>query len=96
MTRGAVRCSAWLGDFIGLGQTHKKEFREQRPDSRWTPERECLESWDSMKARDGAKPKTAVLSRRSELLRVERVDAVAPRWMPSKSAVELGWRLTPG
>ena len=74
MTRGAVRCSAWLGAFIGLGQTHKKEFREQRPDSRWMLERECLESWDPVKARDGAKPKTTALSRRSELLRVERVD----------------------
>ena len=27
----------------------RKEFREQRPDSRWMPERECLESWDSVK-----------------------------------------------
>ena len=42
-----------------------------------------------MKAREGVEPKAAALSRRSELLRVERVDAVAPRWMPSKSAVEL-------
>ena len=24
VTRGAVRCSAWLGDFIGLGQTPEK------------------------------------------------------------------------
>ncbi len=42
-----------------------------------------------MKAREGVEPKAAALSRRSELLRVERVDAVATRWMPSKSAVEL-------
>ena len=27
----------------------RNELREQRADSRWTPERECLESWDSMK-----------------------------------------------
>ena len=42
-----------------------------------------------MKACDGAKPKTAALSRRSELLRVERVDVVGSRQMASKSAVEL-------
>ena len=42
-----------------------------------------------MKARDGAKPKPAALSRRSELLRVKRGEVVASRSMPSKSAVEL-------
>ena len=52
-------------------------------------ERECLESWDSVKSRDEVKPKTAALSRRSELLRVERVEVAASRWMPRKSAVEL-------
>ena len=57
----------------------RKEFRERRPDSRWMPKRECLESWDSVKARDGAKLKTTAMSRRSELLRVERVDVVGSR-----------------
>ena len=38
-------------------------------------ERECLESWDWSGARDGAKPKAAALSRRSELLRMNRLGA---------------------
>ena len=73
VTRGAVRCSAWLGA-VRFGTDVVKEFREQRSDSRWMPERECLESWDSPGAWSGEKPKTAALSRCSELLRVKRRD----------------------
>src|SRR5258707_15889862 len=79
VTHGAVRCSAWLGDFTGLGQTPKKSSGR---DARTRDRRPNVNVWKAETrddAREGEKPKTAALSRRSELLRVKRLDATASR-----------------
>ena len=93
---GAVRCSAWLGDFIGLRTDARKEFRDARPDSRWMPERECLESLDSVWR---TRWRTAKNRRCVETLGAAAREACGPDRLAIDAEQECRrtrWRLTPG
>src|SRR5260221_14012038 len=61
VTHGAVRCSAWLGDFIGLGQTPEKSSRKDARTRGGGPNEGVWKGGTRRNTREKGKPKSADL-----------------------------------